>query len=118
MFIGFKEIRKTNLIQKIIIRLTIVVFFLLIVHAGRIAGQTVKQTFSDNGQLIQSNSENKNEEKLPDPLIDEDTKLIALSPDRSVFLAADCKSVVFLAEVCLREGPLEFFSCSKNSKAL
>ena len=76
----------------------------------------MRQSFSDDGQLVASEPECKKEEKLPEPLVDGNVELIALSPDRSVFLAADRKSVIFLAEVCLREGPLEFFACSKNTK--
>ncbi|MCL2118273.1 MAG: YdjY domain-containing protein [Planctomycetaceae bacterium] len=104
------------MIQAVIKSLAMVAFFLALFQTGAASGQTVRQTFSDDGQLITSDPEGKKEEKLPEPLVDDEVKLIALSPDRSIFLAADRKSVVFLAEVCLREGPLEFFVCSKNSK--
>ena len=97
-------------------RLAIPVAILCLLYANGASGQTVRQVFSDDGQLLKSEPAVKNDDKLPDPLVDEDMKLIALSPDRSIFLDADRKSVVFLGEVCLREGPLEFFVCSRNSK--
>ena len=102
--------------QKVARNTTIAVIVVSLSLIGVVLGQTVRQTFSDDGQLIISEPVEKKEEKLPEPLVDEDAQLIALSPDRSIFLAADRKSVVFLAEVCLREGPLEFFVCAKNSK--
>lgn len=85
-------------------------------HAKAVMGQTLRHSFSDDGQLVSSEQNGKDEQNFPEPLVNEDVPLIALSPDRSIFLAADRKSVVFLAEVCLREGPLEFFVCSKNTK--
>ena len=104
------------MIQTIVKRLTVAVIVMSQVCAGAVLGQVVRHSFSDDGQLIASEPENKKEEKLPEPLVDKETKLIALSPDRSIFLAADRKSIVFLAKVCLREGPLEFFVCSKGTK--
>ena len=83
---------------------------------GTLSGQTVRHSFTEDGQLVSTEQESKNGHILPEPLVDEEAKLNPLSPDHSIFLAADRKSVVFLAEVCLREGPLEFFVCSNNSK--
>ena len=97
-------------------RLTITVATLFLVSTWTVFGQTIRHTFSDDGELVAAKQEGISEEKLPYPLVDEDVQLIALAPDQSIFLAADRKSVVFLAEVCLREGPLEFFACSKNTK--
>jgi len=107
--------------QTIIKSLSFVLAALSLSRAGVLMGQTVRQTFSDDGQLILTENIDKKEEKSPKPLVDEDVILIALAPDRSIFLADDRvntgrKSVVFLAEVCLREGPLEFFACTKNTK--
>ena len=103
-------------IQRIAKLLIVAVLTLYMSTTWTAYGQTVRQTFSEDGKLIAPKQEGKKEEKLPDPLVDKDVKLIALAPDQSIFLAADRKSVVFLAEVCLREGPLEFFACSKNTK--
>jgi len=102
--------------QKTSKRQATAVLILFLASTWTVFGQTVRQTFSDDGELIASKQEGKKEEKHPVPLVDKDMKLIALAPDQSIFLAADRKSVVFLAEVCLREGPLEFFACSKNTK--
>ena len=104
------------MIQKIAKNLTIVVLTLFLASTWTVLGQTVRHTFSEDGELVTAKQEGKNEEKLPKPLVDEDVKLIALAPDQSIFLATDRKSVVFIAEVCLQEGPLEFFACSKNTK--
>ena len=103
-------------IQKIAKLLSVAVVTMYLATTWTVFGQTVRHTFSDDGELIASKQEGKKEEKLPEPLVDKEVKLIALSPDQSILLAADRKSVVFLAEVCLREGPLEFFACSKNTK--
>ncbi len=104
------------MLTKTIKTTTAALTILFLCHSGTVTGQTVRHKFSDDGKLVAAEPGETKEEKLPDPLVDEDAKLIPLSPDRSVFLATDRKSVVFLAEVCLREGPLEFFACSKNTK--
>ena len=110
-------IMQTRVIHQIAKSLILAVFAVLPSLTGAVFAQTVRQTFSDGGQLIVSEQvDGKKEANQSEPLVDEDTKLIALSPDNNIFLAVDRKSVVFLAEVCLREGLLEFFVCSKNSK--
>ena len=103
-------------IQKIAKFLTIVVVTVFTDSTWAVFSQTIRHTFSEDGELVVAKQEAKKEEKLPEPLVEKDVKLIALAPDQSIFLAADRKCVVFLAEVCLREGPLEFFVCSKNTK--
>jgi len=115
---------KKNMLQvlrTIIHPLPLAIVTLSLSLIGEVLGQTVRQTFSDDGKLILSQNIEKKEELLPEPLLDDEIQLIALAPDRSIFLAVDRKStdqksVVFLADVCLREGPLEFFACTKNTK--
>jgi len=103
-------------IPKIFKFLTIAVITLFTVSTWMVFGQTIRHTFSEDGKLVEEKHDEKKDENLPDPLVDEGAKLIALAPDKSIFLTADRKCVVFLAEVCLREGPLEFFACSNNTK--
>lgn len=92
---------------------------ILCLFAGIItAQQTVRHKFSESGELINSANEAKgDEDKKPSPpLVDENVKLIPLSPDESIFLAEDRTCVILLGEICLREGLLEFFACLKNTK--
>lgn len=99
-----------------------VFFFILpmlacLIFAQTVFAQKVSHKFSENDELVTPEpSKGESEEKLPDPLVDEDVMLIPLSSDKSIFLAQDRSCVVFLGEICLQEGMLEFFVCSKNSK--
>lgn len=63
----------------------------------------------------------KDAEALPEyPKADPNSKVTPLNPDKTFFLEIlpDNKGrrVVFAAEVCLREGPLEVFLCKKGTK--
>ena len=92
-------------------------FLLIIVcliYHGTASAQMVQHKFSEDGKLIAA--EPLKEEKLSDPLVDEEVTLIPISQDNSIFLSQDRKSLVVLGKVCLREGMLEFLVCSKNSK--
>jgi len=80
------------------------------------SAQVVRQSFTESGELKETMPQKAKDEKLPPPLVDEKLKLIPLSPNESIFLAEDRSCVVLLGEICLREGLLEFFVCTKNTK--
>jgi hypothetical protein len=87
----------------------------------KLFAQVVRQSFTSDGRLIPQKEEpEQNDSSLQGPaakpLVDDPDQVVPLDPQKQVFLARDRKSVLFLGEVCLREGALEFFVCAKNSK--
>ena len=79
-----------------------------------VLAQTIRD--DDSKHLPTKSPEGEKTKKLPDPLVDKDLKLIPLSQEKSIFLAQDRSCLIVLGEICLREGMLEFFLCSNNSK--
>jgi len=83
--------------------------------------QTAHQLFTPDGQPIPQKGDFGQKDSPPKgpeakPLVDDPDQVVPLDPQKKVFLARDRKNVLFLGEVCLREGALEFFVCAKNSK--
>ncbi|MGL6226228.1 MAG: undecaprenyl-diphosphate phosphatase [Thermoguttaceae bacterium] len=60
---------------------------------------------------------NRSEKPFPRPLVTiPNEELILLDPQSPLWVSPDRTQVILVGEVCLQEGVLEFFACSRHSK--
>lgn len=70
-----------------------------------------------NWESEQFGENNRLEKPFPQPLVDiPHDELILLDPQSPLWVSPDKTQVILVGDVCLQEGVLEFFACSRQSK--